>query len=180
MRIRNNPMNYSDQSLYNFKHGDTKVFRELFEEFYPKLCSFAYKYLKDDQTSEDVVQEVFSDFWDRRKTITIKLSVKSFLYTSVKNRCLNRINKDLNEKKRLLDYVTYASDSVDEYNFIEEEVHANLHKAIKNLPEKSQAVVLLSMREMSNVDIQEELNVSVNTVKSNKRRAYKMLREMLR
>ncbi len=173
-------MNYSDQLLYNFKHGDAEAFRELFDEFYPRLCSFACKYLKDDQASEDVVQEVLSDIWDRRKTIIIKISVKSFLYTSVKNRCLNRINKDLNEKKRLLDYVTYASDSVEEYNYIEEEVHANLYKAIKNLPEKSQEVILLSMREMSNVEIQEELNVSVNTVKSNKRRAYKMLREMLR
>ena len=98
----------------------------------------------------------------------------------MKNRCLNRISKESNEKKRFLDYASYAFDSVDDYNYIEEEVHASLYKAIKNLPEKSQAVVLLSMQEMSNVDIQQELNVSVNTVKSNKRRAYKMLREMLR
>ncbi|MDE5422014.1 RNA polymerase sigma-70 factor [Ancylomarina sp. DW003] len=173
-------MDYSSQLLYQFKQGDMKAFRKLFEEFYPRLCSFAFKYLQDDQLSEDIVQEVLSDLWDKRQSVTIKVSLKSFLYTSVKNRCLNFISKDKNEKKRFLDYVCFASDSVDDYNFIEEEVHANLHKAIKNLPEKSQKVILLSMQEMSNVEIQEELNVSVNTVKSNKRRAYKMLRDMLR
>jgi len=173
-------MNYSDRLLYKLKHGDKRDFKDFFEAYYPRLCSFAFKYLGDDQISEDVVQEFLSDLWDRRKTISIKLSLKSFLYTSVKNRCLNYLNKDTNEKKRFLDYVSFVSDSVEEYNYIEEEVHASLYKAIKNLPEKSQEVILLSMREMSNVEIQEELNVSVNTVKSNKRRAYKMLREMLR
>lgn len=173
-------MDYSDLSLYKFKEGDKKVFKCLFEAYYPRLCSFAYKYLHNDQTSEDIVQEVLSDLWQKRQSIHIKISLKSFLYTSVKNKCLNQISKQITYEKKLSDYKSFDSESMDDYNYIEEEVHANLHKAINSLPEKSREVVLLSMYETSNLDIVEELNISVNTVKSNKRRAYKMLREMLR
>ena len=173
-------MTYPDLSIYRFKQGDKKMFKHLFEEYYSRLCCFAFKYMQDDQTSEDIVQEVLSDLWDKRQSINIKISFKAFLYTSVRNRCLNQIRKNAKDEERLSEYLSLESESMDDYNYIEEEVHANLYKAINSLPEKSREVVLLSMREMSNVEIKDELDISVNTVKSNKRRAYKMLREMLR
>lgn len=173
-------MDYPDLSLYKLKQGDKKVFNHLFEIYYPRLCSFAFKYMQNNQTSEDIVQEVLSDLWQKRQSIHITTSLKSFLYTSVKNRCLNQISKQITYDKKLSDYKDLDSESMDDYNYIEEEVHANLHKAINSLPEKAREVVLLSMHETPNLDIVEELNISVNTVKSNKRRAYKMLREMLR
>lgn len=172
-------MDYPDLSLYKFKQGDKKVFKYLFEAYYPRLCSFAFKYMQNDQAGEDIVQEVLSDLWQRRQSVHIKTSLKSFLYTSVKNRCLNQISKQITYEKKLSEHKGFGSESMDDYNYIEEEVHANLHKAINSLPEKAREVVLLSMHETPNLDIVEELNISVNTVKSNKRRAYKMLREML-
>lgn len=173
-------MSYPDLSTYRFKQGDKKVFRQLFEEYYPRLCCFALKYMKDEQTSEDIVQEVMSDLWDKRQSINVKISLKAFLYASVKNRCLNQLKKSVSDEQKLSDYLSVESESIDDFNYIQEEVHANLYKAINSLPEKSREVVILSMREMSNAEITEELDISVNTVKSNKKRAYRMLREMLR
>ena len=173
-------MTQTNLSIHQFKQGNKKVFKQLFNEFYPRLCAFAFKYMQDDLASEDIVQEVLSDLWDKRQSINIKISLKAFLYTSVRNRCLNQLKKKTLDEKRLQEYYALESESIDHYNYIEEEVHANLYKAINSLPEKSREVVLMSMREMSNVEIKDELDVTINTVKSNKRRAYKMLRKMLR
>ena len=169
-----------DLSAFRLKQGDRKVFKQLFEEYYSRLCCFASKYMQDDEACEDLVQEVMSDLWDKRQSINVKISLKAFLYASVRNRCLNTLRKKNVDEKRLSDYLSIESDSIYDFNYIEEEVHANLYKAINNLPKKSREVVMLSMCEMSNVEITEELNVTLNTVKSNKKRAYRMLREMLR
>ncbi len=170
----------SELSIYKLKLGDKKTFRCLFNEFYPRLCCFAYKYVQDDQASEDIVQGILSDLWDKRQFIDIQTSLNAFLYTSVKNRCINQLNKKASDERRLIEYMELTSNSIGDYNYIEEEVHANLYEAINDLPAKSKEVVLLSMREMSNVEIKDQLNISINTVKSNKKRAYRLLRKKLR
>ena len=78
-------------SIINIKKGDKKAFEELFNTFYPMLCSFAENYIKDIQIAEDFVQEIFISLWDKIEDFDNLSTVKSFLYTSVKNKCLNHI-----------------------------------------------------------------------------------------
>ena len=69
--------------------GSVPIFRKLFNDFYPTLCVFATRYLKDDIQAADVVQNTFIKFWDRRDKFDNYLKIKSFLYTTVRNECLN-------------------------------------------------------------------------------------------
>ena len=70
---------------------DEQVFKNLFDKFYQALCVFASTYLKDDALSADIVQEGFVKFWNKREGFDNYFKVKSFLYTMVRNDCLNYI-----------------------------------------------------------------------------------------
>ena len=70
---------------------DEQVFKKLFDKFYQALCVFASTYLKDDALSADIVQEGFVKFWNKREGFDNYFKVKSFLYTIVRNDCLNYI-----------------------------------------------------------------------------------------
>ncbi|MFV0507044.1 MAG: RNA polymerase sigma factor [Bacteroidales bacterium] len=160
------------------RQGDKQAFKQLFKAYYARLCFFALKYMPDEQSSEDIVQEVLSDLWTKRKTIQINTSLKSFLYACVRNKCLTQINKKTLPKESLLDIPTDYEISED-YNYIKEEIYANLHKAIESLSDKAKQVVVLSMKGLSNEEIADKMDISINTVKSNKKRAYFNIRKML-
>ena len=164
--------------FFKFNTGKESDFKRIFEELYPKLCCFADKYLNDPEASEDIVQEFFSDLWSNKSYQNIRN--KTFLYTSIKNKCLNYLKKQARDQKRISDYHYLESESIYTHNMLEEEVHDKVYNAIQSLPEKSREIIYLCMSEMSNKEIQEELAISINTVKTNKKRAYRMLRDMLR
>ena len=159
------------------KYGSEKEFEMVFKEYYPRLCSFAYNYMGDYEKSEDIVQDFFSNLWSKRHTIKVNGSVNSFFYQSIKNRCLNHNRNEAREQKKIQEYQVSDMNYTDEHNYIKEEIYANLHKAISQLPPKSRDVLLSSMSDMSNIEICDDMNISLNTVKTNKKRAYKKLRE---
>lgn len=82
--------------VQRLRSGDKQAFKELFDEFYQTLCLFAARFLKDDALAADVVQEVFVKFWERHTDFDNDLKVKSYLYTSVRNACLE-YNRDKKE-----------------------------------------------------------------------------------
>jgi len=76
----------------DIKSGDTisrKTFQQLYHMYYNALCAFAYKYLQDAQMVEDLVQEAFVSFWEKNSGFDHLNAVKSYLYTAVRNKCLN-------------------------------------------------------------------------------------------
>jgi len=77
--------------ILDIKKGNIKAFEDLFRSLYPALCGYANKILKDTDQAEEMVQEVFYNFWKRRETIVIDASIKSYLYKSVYNKCLHYI-----------------------------------------------------------------------------------------
>lgn len=67
-------------------------FKGFYKSLFPPLCFFANKYLNDLDTSKDVVQEVFMKILDNQITFQSERAIKSYLYTAVKNKCVNLIN----------------------------------------------------------------------------------------
>jgi RNA polymerase sigma factor (sigma-70 family) len=68
---------------------DRKTFEQLYHNYYSALCAFGYRYIKDSEVVEDLIQEVFVVFWEKKSGFNNLNSIKSFLYTSVRNKCLN-------------------------------------------------------------------------------------------
>ena len=173
-------MKYTPLFLDKIRKGDQRSFEKLYHDLFPSLVVFAKKYVDDDSLSEDIVQEVFVKFWNNISTIDIRISIKSYLYMAVRNYAINYLNRKMVLDERINKHISYEMTSCDEYAMLSQDVYYHIHKAIKDLPKKSQEVIRMSMNELSIAEIQEELNVSKNTVKTHRRRAYAVLRERLK
>ncbi|MDR1097603.1 MAG: RNA polymerase sigma-70 factor [Tannerella sp.] len=160
--------------------SDRKEFQELFDGFYVPLCVFAVKYVGDAELSADVVQDCFLKLWQLRSDFFYLHQVKSFLYTSVRNRCLNEI-----EHGRVVDEFAQKMLREEEEGFfydhvIEEETCRILTDGISQLPKQMKSIMTLALEGLSNGEIAGELSVSTETVRSLKKIAYKKLRIILK
>ncbi|WP_157471501.1 RNA polymerase sigma-70 factor [Marinifilum fragile] len=152
----------------------TKEFQQFFERFYPMLCLFAQKYVQDSDVAADMVQESFIKLWKGKDDFENQSAVKAFLYTVTRNNCLNY----LKHNKIVLDYSLQVMEKDLFYrdHIIEQETYMAIHDAIEVLPSQGKRVVEMSMRGIKNPEIAERLSISVNTVKSVKANAYRLLR----
>lgn len=154
-----------------------KAFELFFEGFYPSVCAFSQKYIKDAGLAEDFAQEAFVEFWKKKEDFTDLKGAKGFIYTITKNKCLNHIKQTIIREKILKDEI-FSDDYFYEI-ILEEETYQIVHKAINKLSPQSSKIVWLSMEGNKNQEIADQLNVSINTVKTLKKNAYKTLRMKL-
>lgn len=172
-----------DENIYikNLHSGDESIFRSIFEEYHPRLCYFASTLLPSTEAPEDVVQEAFVKLWQRRSHFHDASSIKAFLYITVKNQCLNLCKHQLVVRKYNFLSHTESSDEVIGDSIIESEVLENVYRALGKLPAGCRQVVQLSyFKGLKNKDIARQLNVSINTVKTQKKRALHLLRTVLK
>ena len=166
--------------IRHINRGDRKAFREVFDKYFHALSAFGYRYVPDPPAVEDMVQEAFISFWEKRGDFTHINALKSFLYTSVRNKCLNHL-KHQSVRKKHEDALVYELES--DHNFsqqvIEEETFSALLAEIKKLPDSAQEIMILALNGMKNQEIADELNISINTVKTQKKIAYSKLKQKL-
>lgn len=153
--------------------------KNIFNAYYQRLCFFAFKILDNKHTAEDIVQDVFTRIMGRPLQFDNEMALKSFLYLSVKNACLNELKK----RKIKEQYVKNGSLQAAEEHpkglnaLIKAEVYGEVHQALKCLPAGCGKIVRLSyFDEMKNHEIAQLLNISINTVKTQKKRALQLLR----
>ena len=168
----------SDNTITDFQNGDKESYRLLFNLLYPLMCLYAKKFLGDYNDAEDITQEVFIELWHQHSKFESLNQIKAFLYLSIKNRCLN-FKKHLVIKENYA-RTTLSNDELllDEF-LIETEVVHHINNAIINLPEQQKQIILLGLQGLKNNEIAESLQISINTVKLQKKIAYRKLREIL-
>ncbi|WP_286137522.1 RNA polymerase sigma-70 factor [Gabonibacter massiliensis] len=170
----------TDEALIKQLHrGNHLVFREIFNRYYFPLRSFASRYIENDEVTEDFVQDAFVKVWEKKSDFILLASLRSYLYASVKNACLDYLRHKQMQLRHASDLTTFFSESDEEEFKLEEEVHALIYETIKGLSVQSRRVVLMTMEGYSNPEIAEKLQISPNTVKTLKLRAYRTLRERL-
>ena len=164
------------------ERGEREAFQRLFEMYHKALCFFATRIVRDSLEAEDIVQDVFLAFWrmDRGGFPNLK-TVKTFLYNSVQHRCLNYL-RDLEIRDR--NYRNLKREELDEDYFlcqqIRAEVVAELFGAIDELPDKCKEIFKRSYVDgQEDKKIAEELDISLNTIKTQKQRAKSYLRGRL-
>ncbi|MCI9846897.1 RNA polymerase sigma-70 factor [Flavobacterium pectinovorum] len=166
------------------QNQNKSVYKNVFNHFYRGLVLYANNFLFDQQTSEDVVQEVFILLWENAKNIEIKSSLKAYLYAMVRNKCLNylksvKITDDLN----IIDLNSMLVLDEDLDLISEEEktiLYNHILKIIETFPESMQQVFKLKFIENYKYEeIADELGISVNTVKTQLKRAKVKLSEAL-
>lgn len=160
-----------------------KELNSLFDTYFDRLSYFAFRLIKDHDLADDMAQEAFIKYWQMRDLVENNpVSIKNFLYTTVKNACLNSIRHE-----RVVS--SYASQLPEEPvsevtimdSIITAEVLDSLLSAVGSLPEPFQKISKLAYLEgKKNQEIANELGISVNTVKKQKQKALEMLRARLR
>ncbi len=146
------------------------------------MCSFAKKYVDDADECKDIVHNVFLNLWQKREEIHTDSSLKSYLFRSAHNRCLNHIR----DSKKIVSHELpvderLVQDFIDSNDYLEQsELEMKVKKSIDQLPEKCRRVFVLSrFHDKKYSEIAAELNVSVKAVEAQMTKALKILREQL-
>ena len=174
-------MQVEDKILFNeIKNRNLKVFESLFRNYYPQLVRFAEGYIFDKQECEDIVQNLFVHFWENAEKITLDLSVKSYFFQSVKNRCLNYVRDlQIHDKHNLL-YIEALLNQENCEELNDPEIILQINAAIAQLPEQMAEIVKLKFLDDKKLrEIAEMKQISENTVKTQLHRAKEKLRKTL-
>jgi RNA polymerase sigma-70 factor (ECF subfamily) len=161
---------------------DQSTFEKIFKDYFLSLCAFATKYTKDQDEAKDIVHQVFTNIWEKRTSIHFDQSIRSYLYTSVHNRCLNFIrdkNKFIKDELPQTDAALIIY--IDQSDFVEaEELRNEIYAAMADLPEGSRKIFKMSRFEGKKYrEIAEELDISVKTVETQMSKALKHMKEKL-
>lgn len=173
----------SDTELFHrIQKGDEKAFTIAYELYNKLIYVLSYRYLMDEERAKDVVQYVFVKLWVYRAELNIGISLKNFLFTMAKNYILNLIrneNTALEKQYEIAQQVLgYEDDLVEKLE--RREQMSLFYQALAKLPEQKKRICVMKIREeMSNKEIAERLNVSINTVKTHYAEALKLLRREL-
>lgn len=172
-------MEYTDDEILALLHNqDAKGMEVLFKKYYEPLCLSGYRYIRDKQKVEDIVQELFYELWKKRADINIKSSLNSYLKTAVRNRSFNYIKGkriDFAEEEELKSFSSGENTTQDDMETTELETFIN--GVIDRLPEKCRLVFMLSrFDELSYKEIAQKLDISTKTVENQISKALKILR----
>lgn len=159
---------------------NSPAFKLLFERLFPPMCMLASRILKDDVKGKDVAQEAFVKLWEKeQQEFTNESSLRAYLYVLVKNACLNLIQKESKVLNSSVDAALHVPEKEFLIEVLKEETYRNLRIAIKELSPQAEEVMNLMLQEYSNQEIADELGISINSVKTVKKRAYRTLRNMV-
>ena len=171
--------------IEQLKAGKERAYKFLYDRHYQILCHVAAQYVRDDFLAETIVGDVIFHLWEIREQLEIRTSIRSYLMQSVKNRCLDYLKSQYNQKEKpgLADFPVLQYIKDDDYplgRLLEQELEGEIMKAIERLPEECRKVFCLSrFEERKYEEIATELSISVNTVKYHIKRALSLLHEEL-
>ncbi len=163
-------------------HNDMEAFGQLYDHFYDRVLSFAFKFLKSRELAEEIVHDVFLKVWQNRQKLNASLSLSGFIFKITHNLMLNALRTRVEEPRYF--EVVRESDVVackTENDVIAKEMQECIDNAIDALPTKRRRIFVLSkMQGYTNKEIANELNISTNTVAGQLRKATKTLKDTLK
>jgi RNA polymerase sigma-70 factor (ECF subfamily) len=169
------------QLLRNMQRGNSSAFEEIFRFYYQPLCFYASRVMQNDEKAEEIVQDFFVNFWEKRDRIQIETSLKNYVFRSVKNQCLNRLKHEQIKLQYALKVIADAETSDYGNHFLEVDLKKDIEESIASLPEKRQEIFRLSREDgLKYREIAKKLNISIKTVEAQMGLAIKTLREKLK
>lgn len=173
-------MEEADIILNLLKRGEKKGLDMLFRKFYEPLVLYAFKFLGEQAEAEDAVQEVFIRFWNRNQFVDIQYYLRAYLYQSVRNNCLNRLEAGKGIRRGGLEVVRDfpVEEQADELGLAER--LEQVYKEIEKLPLRTRRIFKSIVLENKRYkEVAEAEQISVNTVKTLLSRALSTLRNRL-
>lgn len=158
----------------NFKEGRANSFRLLFDYFYAPLCEYAFQILKDKMDAEDIVLDMFIFIWKNSDRIDIGKSIRSYLFTSVKNRSLNHLRSVRPEALDEAVGIPVLDPALADIDI--KDISAIICAALESVSDRARSVWKMKREEgKTNMEIAHLLNVSEKTVEADVTRIRKLL-----
>ena len=168
--------------LENFRDGDEKAFKLLYEYYHRKVYRFAYSFLKEKEQSQEILQETFINLWVNRQKLDITKPLEPYLFVICKRLVLDAFRKVTSSdtlREHLMNKITGIDNGTEE-KIIYSDIWNYTEKAIAKLPRQQQLVFRLNKLEgLSFDEIAEKLGLSRNTVKNHLAVALKTLKAQL-
>ncbi|MGB3852499.1 MAG: RNA polymerase sigma-70 factor [Tunicatimonas sp.] len=166
--------------LAGIRQGEEKAYRGMFEQYYPILTTFALKHTEDIDLAKELVQEVFIKLYQKRDTLMITQSLKSYLFRAVYHTCLNT----LNQNRRRQEHHQHAAEQQPTADFTDNLVEAEslqqIYQAVDALPEQCRRIFVMNRFEgVDNQAIADRLGLSKRTVETQISKALRLLRKTL-
>lgn len=176
-------MGSTEISIEQINKLDATAFRLLYKSYYKALVCYAMQMTGESEAAEDIVQDLFSTIWEKKLSFHSLISFKAYLYNAVRNASLDYL-KHKNVESNYLQKVTdvhpaYRLGEDEEDSLFSEEVYRQLFSTIDALPKRCKEVFLLYMEGKKNEEIATALHISLETVKTQKKRAMSLLRKRL-
>lgn len=177
-----NHLYHEKELLLAFKGGDNKAFVKIYERHWEELFHHAWTMTSCEDMAKDVTQETFVELWNRLREQEIQMSLRAYLYTTVRNKTLNLIARGKVQTKYLEslgDYLEKGENRTD-HPLRERQFQEYIDGHIASLPEKMRIIFEMSRKErMTYKEIAEQLSLSDKTVKKQVSNALKILRVKL-
>lgn len=175
-------MNSDSDIIRRIRQGNKQEFEKLFRSSYVSLVRYAKTILRDHDTSEEIVQELFFRLWQDRENLKIESSLNGYLFRSVHNRALHYlehqkvIGRHAGEMAAAADQTSEAVTDAIYYS----ELQAKVARVLERLPERCREIFRMSRFEgLKYTEIAEKLSVSMKTVEANMGKALKEFRNAL-
>ncbi|WP_282134517.1 RNA polymerase sigma factor [Seonamhaeicola maritimus] len=163
------------------KKGDQKAFEQVYSEYYEKLCVYLLSYTSDKEKVEDTVQDVFIKLWNKRKELTIRSSLKNYLYRAAYNMLMDKYRKQKRRDELLSSYYhTAVMRAIETDPSIKAEKIKKIKECIDLLPNKCKQVFMESkVTGLKRLEVAEKLNLSIKTVEGHITRAYSLIKKCM-
>jgi len=176
-------LNREDNIFQNIKQGNIDSFEVLFRTHYSELCNYAFRYIRDKDNAEEIVQDLFYKLWEKKETIVIRSSVRSYLYRSVYNNTMMLIrekNKRKTTNKLPENSAMIPGDEPDQ-QMQTSELDEVVQSTLSAMPQKVRRIFEMSRFEgLKYKEIASKLLISIKTVEANMGKALKLFRDNLK
>ena len=162
--------------------GDIRQFESLFRSSYVSLVRYARTVIKDQDSAEEIVQDLFFRLWQNKEKLKIESSLNGYLFRSVHNRCLHFIEHNKVVERHAKEMAHLQSENQESPSDIlhYKELQGRIAKILEKLPERCGKIFYMNRFEgLKYAEIAEKLSVSIKTVESNMGRALKEFRKEL-
>lgn len=171
--------------------SEKSKFEDIYLAYFSKMKYFAKEYVVSDEEAENIVQDTFTELWEKKEILTMPVNLVAYLFTTIKNKCLNHLrHKIVVQETATLMQEEYAItlrvnlDSLEAFNdnlFSEQDIENIISCALDSLSDRCREIFIMSKLEgKKQKQIAEELNISINTVETQMGIAYKKLRSELK
>ena len=164
----------NEEELINrIKSNDQSAFEKLFRIYFPRLKRYAQTILENTNEAEDLIQDVFVQVWNKRDELISEKHFASFLYTMVKNKCLNLLKRKVVEEKFVVTQLNSATEELyhlsfqsdEDFSSMEEKLNDELEKILTKMPERCQQAFRLKWIDgKKNHEIAKSMNISTTMV----------------